>query len=70
MKLSRRSLFAIAGAGAAIAQTQTAPPAAPAAPENSDPKVAAAREENRRSAQRLAAFEIPIETEPAIVFRP
>jgi len=69
MKLSRRSLFALAGAGAAIAQTQTPPPAPSAGPENPDPKVAAAREENRRAAQRLGAFEIPIETEPAVVFR-
>ena len=69
MKLSRRSWFALAGAGAALAQTQAPPPAVPAAPASPDPKVASAREDNRRSAQKLADFDIPIETEPAVVFR-
>ena len=57
-------MLALAGAGAAMAQTPS-PPAAPANPD----KVAAAREENRRSAENLAKFEIPMSTEPAFTFR-
>ena len=65
MKLSRRSILALTGAGAVLAQT---PAPAPNAPANPD-KVAAAREENRRSAENLAKFEIPMSTEPAFTFR-
>ena len=66
MKLSRRGLLALAGASAAQAMAQTPPP--PPAVPNPDP-VAAAREDNRRSAENLARFEIPMSTEPAFVFR-
>jgi hypothetical protein len=55
----------LAGARAAaqaLAQTPETPP-------NPD-KLAAAREENRRSAENLAKFEIPMSTEPAFIFRP
>jgi hypothetical protein len=66
MKLSRRGILALAGAGVALeAVAQT--PAAPA-DVNADP-VAKAREENRRSADKLAKFDIPMSTEPAFVFR-
>jgi hypothetical protein len=69
MILSRRNLLALAGTGAvlaeAAAQTQTPPPK-PSTPEE---RVAAAREDNRRSAERLAKFDIPISTEPAFLFR-
>ena len=67
MKLSRRNLFALAGAGVAIAQTtQPTQPSPPATPEA---KVASARDDNRRAAERLTSFEIPIETEPSFSFR-
>lgn len=64
-------MLAMAGAGAGLgrgmAQTPAPPPvtAAPASPD----KVAAAREENRRGAENLAKFEIPMSTEPAFTFR-
>ena len=68
MKLSRRGMLAMASAGAvlgkAIAQIPAAPPVA-----NPDP-VEKARAENRRSAEILAKFEIPMSTEPAFIFRP
>jgi hypothetical protein len=60
-------MLALAGAGAALAQTPAQPPAADA-PANPD-KLAAAREENRRSAENLSKFEIPMSTEPAFNFR-
>lgn len=64
MKLSRRGILALAGAGAGLAQQPPAPP-----PANPDP-LAKAREENRRAAETLAKFDIPMSTEPAFVFRP
>ena len=66
MKLSRRNLLALAGAGVAAAQTTQPTPPAPSTPEA---KVASARDDNRKSAERLTGFEIPIETEPAFSFR-
>jgi len=63
MKLSRRSMLALAGAGAALAQTPAAPPAAATDP------LEKAREENRHSAESLAKFEIPMSTEPAFIFK-
>jgi hypothetical protein len=67
MKLSRRNMLALTGAGAglyqAIAQT---PPAAPAAPTDLLEK---ARQDNRRGAENLTRFEIPMSTEPAFTFR-
>ena len=69
MTLSRRNLLALAGAGMvaveAVAQTAE-PPSAPSTPEQ---RLTAAREDNRKSAERLAAFDIPMSTEPALVFR-
>ncbi len=62
MKLSRRSMLALTGSGVALAQTP-APPAA-----STDP-VEKARDENRRSAENLTKFEIPMSTEPAFTFR-
>ena len=66
MKLSRRSILALAGAGAvqAVAQT-TSQTAAP----NPDP-VAKAREDNAHGAEVLTKFEIPMSAEPAFTFRP
>jgi hypothetical protein len=66
MKLSRRGLLALAGGGVALSQV---PPATPPTTGKPDP-LTAAREENRRSAEILAKFEIPMSTEPAFVFRP
>lgn len=67
MKLSRRNLLALAGAGVAAAQTTTQTTAP--APSTPEAKVASARDDNRKSAERLTQFEIPIETEPAFSFR-
>jgi len=50
-----------AGLGHGAAQT---PPNAP-----KPDALAAAREENRLSAEKLAKFEIPMSTEPAFVFK-
>ena len=66
MKLSRRTILALAGAGAALAQTPAAPSGASASPADALEK---AREENRRSAEDLAKFDIPMSTEPAFIFR-
>ena len=63
MKLSRRTMLALAGAGSALAQTPAAPPTAPAHP------LEKAREENRHSAESLTQFAIPMSTEPAFIFR-
>ena len=59
-------MLALAGAGAALAQNPAQPPAAPT---NPDP-VDKARQENRRAAETLSNFKIPMSTEPAFVFRP
>jgi hypothetical protein len=65
MTLTRRSLLALAGASTALAQTPTP------APDTAKPDpVAKAREENRRGAETLAKFEVPMSTEPAFIFRP
>jgi hypothetical protein len=72
MKLSRRGMLALAGAGAAVAGTGAAlaqTPAQPPAPSNPDP-LDKARQENRHAAETLTNFKIPMSTEPAFVFRP
>jgi hypothetical protein len=71
MRLSRRRMLVLTGAGTglyqAMAQTPAAPPAAsPIAP--TDP-LEKAREDNRRSADNLSKFAIPMTTEPAFIFR-
>lgn len=68
MKLSRRTMLALAGAGTALAQTPAAPPPAASSTAPADP-LEKAREENRHSAESLAQFAIPMSTEPAFVFR-
>lgn len=71
MKLSRRGMLALAGAGAALSQAAPQPPSTtPAAPPATNPDpVAAAREQNRRSAEDLARFDLPMSAEPAFIFR-
>ena len=64
MKLTRRELgasaIAVTALGVATAQT----------PSSADESIAqAVRETNRRNAEALAKFELPIDTEPAFQFR-
>lgn len=61
-KLTRRTLAATFLAPAALAQTP--PPATPAA------SLAAAKEASRRNADSLSNFRVPMDTEPAFVFKP
>lgn len=62
MKLTRRELAgALAGPAALMAQ---APQASP------DDVLEKAREEQRRDSAAIAKLRVPIETEPAFVFRP
>jgi len=70
MKVSRRSVLALAGAGVAFpnAIEAQAPPPVSATEGAADP-VAVAREENRQAAETLAKFEIAMSTEPAFIFR-
>jgi hypothetical protein len=63
MKVSRRGLLGLAGAGLVAAQ----PPADTTTPKP-DP-LTTAREDNRRGAERLSKFEISMSTEPAFTFR-
>ena len=63
MKLSRRGVLALAGAGMAALKAQS-PPALPA------DRLATARENNRKGADKLAQFAVPMSTEPSFVFRP
>ncbi len=60
MKVTRRKLFAAPLAVPAIAQT------APATPED---EIQAARESLRRNADALAKVKVPVETEPAFLFK-
>ncbi len=60
MNVTRRSLIAGAVAAPAIAQ------AAPATPEA---ELEAARESLRRNAEALAKVKVPVETEPAFLFK-
>jgi hypothetical protein len=68
MKLSRRTMLALAGASAALAQTPAQTTPAPQAAAPTDP-LEKARAENRQSAENLTRFEIPMATEPAFTFR-
>jgi hypothetical protein len=63
MKLTRRQLVQAAAGSALAARAQTTP-----APE-SDPAIAA-HDANRRNAEALAKFELPMATEPAFEFKP
>ncbi len=67
MKVSRRGILALVGASGTLSRAvgQTPTPQPDAKP---DP-VAAAREENRRSAEALAKVDVPMSTEPAFIFR-
>jgi hypothetical protein len=64
-KITRRGLMAVsitAGAGAAVASSQTAPAQTDLAK--------ATREQNQRAGDMLAKFDIPLATEPAFQFKP
>lgn len=65
-------MLALSGAGAALgrAMAQAPPVPPPANPDQPVDKLVKAREENRRGAENLAKFEVPMSTEPAFVFRP
>lgn len=67
MKLSRRGVLALAGAGMAALKAQT--PATPPATSPAD-RLATARENNSKGSQKLTQFAIPMSTEPSFVFRP
>lgn len=65
MKLSRRGMLALAGAGAALGKAAGQTPPAATNPD----LVEKARQDNRQSADTLAKFQIPMSTEPAFIFR-
>ena len=70
MKLSRRGILALAGVGAAMAPAIAQNPAPQPPPDAKPDPLAVARDENRRSAETLAKFAVPMSTEPAFIFRP
>jgi hypothetical protein len=69
MNLSRRHLLALIGTGPLAAEAAAQTQATPAAPATAEERVAKAREDNRKSAERLSQFSIPIHTEPAFLFK-
>lgn len=71
MKLSRRHMLALAGAGGMLRKgmPQTPSAAQPAPPPANPDPVAAAREQHRRGAENLSKVDLPITTEPAFLFR-
>jgi hypothetical protein len=66
MKITRRKLaVAVVAPAALLAQT----PPSTAIPANPQGELAAAREQNRRNAQALDGFKVPVTTEPAFQFK-
>lgn len=65
MKITRRRLAAAVIAPAALL-AQTPQPPVPANPEE---ELAAARDQNRRNAQALDEFRVPMAVEPAFQFK-
>jgi hypothetical protein len=63
-------MLAFAGASAAMAPAIAQTPAPQPPPAAKPDPLAAARDENRRSAETLAKFPVPMSTEPAFIFRP
>jgi hypothetical protein len=76
MKFSRRELVALAAVPAleqavpAQVPTPAALPAAPSPPVQAIDPAKAARDANRRNAETLAKFEVPMATEPCFRFQP
>jgi hypothetical protein len=66
MKITRRKLAGALVAPVALAAQAPAPPPIPRTPEE---ELAAVREQNRRNAQALDSFKLPMETEPAFQFK-
>jgi hypothetical protein len=64
MKITRRRLAMAALAPAAL-PAQTPPPI----PANREEELAAVREQNRRNAEALDKFKVPVAAEPAFVFK-
>ena len=64
MKITRRKLGAAVLAPAAL--LAQAPPPIPA---NAEEELAAVREQNRRNAEILDKFQVPMAAEPAFVFK-
>jgi len=65
MKITRRKWGAVVIAPAALL-AQSQPPPIPSNPEE---ELAAIREQNRRNAQALDEFRVPMSAEPAFQFR-
>ena len=65
MKMTRRKLGAAVIAPAVLLAQAPTPPL-PATPEE---ELAAAREQNRRNAEALDKFRVPMPTEPAFLFK-
>ena len=66
MKVTRRELAAALASAPVLAQAQTRPSAAPAAP---DGELQAARERIRNNSEALARVAVPMTTEPAFQFK-
>ena len=64
MKITRRKLGAVVLAPAALLAQTPAP-----IPANPEEELAAMREQNRRNAQALNEFEVPMAAEPAFQFK-
>ena len=64
MKITRRRLAA--ALAPAVLRAQAPPPPIPATMEE---ELAAVREQNRRNADILAKFKVPMEAEPAFLFK-
>lgn len=64
MRFSRRRMLALAGTTVALTSAKAQQPPAPPAD-----RLATARDDNRKSAEKLAQFQIPMSTEPSFVFK-
>lgn len=67
IELTRRELAAVIAAPALLAQT---PAATAPLPQNAGEELQAARDQNRQTLDQLAKFPLPMDTEPATIFRP
>lgn len=71
MKFSRRHILALAGTGMALsdAALSSALAQTPAPAPTPADRLATAREDNRKSAEKLTQFQLPVSTEPSFIFR-